>query len=82
MGLRDAFKSMRMKDPVDLDAQVVSVTDAPDGATHGSCVMNLVVQPTGMEGAVDRVHVRSGAGQEMAHPGTDAAGHRRSCRSR
>jgi Short C-terminal domain len=49
MGLMDAFKSMRMKDPVDVDAQVVSVTDAPDGATHGSCVMNLVVQPPGME---------------------------------
>jgi Short C-terminal domain len=49
MGLMDAFKSMRMKDPVDIDAQVVSVTDAPDGATHGSCVMNLVVQPPGME---------------------------------
>jgi Short C-terminal domain len=49
MGLMDAFKSMRMKDPIDVDAQVVSVTDAPDGATHGSCVMNLVVQPPGME---------------------------------
>jgi Short C-terminal domain len=49
MGLMDAFKSMRMKDPVDVDAQVVSVTDAPDGATHGSCVMNLVLQPPGME---------------------------------
>jgi Short C-terminal domain len=38
-----------MKDPVDVDAQVVSTTAAPDGATHGTAVMNLVVQPPGME---------------------------------
>jgi hypothetical protein len=48
MGLRDAFKSMRMKDPVDLDAQVVSVSEAPH-ATHGTAVMNLVVQLPGRE---------------------------------
>jgi hypothetical protein len=48
MGLRDAFRSMRMKDPVDCDAQVVSVSEAPH-ATHGTAVMNLVVQPPGME---------------------------------
>jgi hypothetical protein len=48
MGLMDAFKSMRMKDPVDLDAQVVSVSEPPH-ATHGTAVMNLVVQPPGRE---------------------------------
>jgi Short C-terminal domain len=49
MGLMDAFKSMRMKDPVDGTAEVVSTTAAPDGATHGSAVMQLVVQVEGME---------------------------------
>jgi Short C-terminal domain len=48
MGLRDAFKSMRMKDPVDIDAQVVSVSEPPH-ATHGTAVMNLVVQIPGRE---------------------------------
>lgn len=48
MGLMDAFKSIRMRDPVDLDAQVVSVSEPPH-ATHGTAVMNLVVQPPGME---------------------------------
>ena len=48
MGLMDAFKSIRMKDPVDLDARVVSVSEPPH-ATHGTAVMNLVVQPAGME---------------------------------
>lgn len=49
MGLMDAFKSMRMKDPVDVTAQVVSSSGAPDNATHGTAVMNLVVQLPGME---------------------------------
>jgi hypothetical protein len=48
MGLRDAFRSMRMKDPIDLDAQVVSVSEPPH-ATHGTAVMNLVVQLPGRE---------------------------------
>jgi Short C-terminal domain len=48
MGLMDAFKSMRMKDPVDVDAQVVSVSEPPH-ATHGTAVMNLVVQLPGQE---------------------------------
>ena len=55
MGLMDAFRSMRMKDPIDVDAQVVSTTAAPDGATHGTAVMNLVVQLPGMEAGVDEV---------------------------
>jgi hypothetical protein len=48
MGLMDAFKSMRLKDPVDLMAQVVSVSEPPH-ATHGTAVMNLVVQLPGAE---------------------------------
>jgi hypothetical protein len=48
MGLMDAFKSMRMKDPVDVVAQVVSVSEPPH-ATHGTAVMNLVVQLPGEE---------------------------------
>jgi hypothetical protein len=48
MGLMDAFKSMRMKDPVDVVAQVVSVGEPPH-ATHGTAVMNLVVQLPGEE---------------------------------
>lgn len=48
MGLMDAFRSIRMKDPVDVDARVVSVSEPPH-ATHGTAVMNLVVQPPGME---------------------------------
>lgn len=44
----DAFRSIRMKDPVDIDVQVVSVSEPPH-ATHGTAVMNLVVQPPGME---------------------------------
>ena len=39
---------MRIKDPVDLMAQVVSVSEPPH-ATHGTAVMNLVVQPPGGE---------------------------------
>jgi Short C-terminal domain len=46
MGLMDAFKSMRMKEPVDVMAQVVSVSEPPH-ATHGTAVMNLVVQLPG-----------------------------------
>lgn len=49
MGLMDAFKGMRIKDPVDVTAQVVSVSRAPHAATHGTAVMNLVVQPPGRE---------------------------------
>jgi hypothetical protein len=48
MGLRDAFKSIRMKDPVDVTAQVVSVSEPPH-ATHGTAIMNLVVQLPGRE---------------------------------
>lgn len=48
MGLMDAFKGMRISDPVDVDAQVVSVSRAPH-ATHGTAVMDLVVQPPGRE---------------------------------
>ena len=49
MGLMDAFKSMRMKDPVDVMAQCVSTTAAPESASHGNAQMNLVVQPPGGE---------------------------------
>jgi Short C-terminal domain len=46
---------MRMKDPVDVIAQVVSVTAAPtEGATHGTAVMNLVVQmPDGQAHSIE-----------------------------
>jgi hypothetical protein len=44
----DAFKSMRMKDPVDVIAQVVAVSEPPH-ATDGTAVMNLVVQLPGQE---------------------------------
>ena len=46
---------MRMKDPVDVTAQVVSVTAAPsEGATHGTAVMNLVVQmPDGQAHSIE-----------------------------
>ncbi|HEX2358751.1 MAG TPA: hypothetical protein VHH72_02935 [Solirubrobacterales bacterium] len=37
MGLMDAFKRMRMKDPIDVDARVVSVSEPPH-ATHGTAV--------------------------------------------
>lgn len=55
MGFKDAFRSMRMKDPVDVVAQVVSVTAAPtEGATHGTAVMNLVVQmPDGQAHSIE-----------------------------
>jgi hypothetical protein len=43
MGLMDTFKSTRMKDPVDVSARVVSVSEPPH-ATHGTAVMNLVVR--------------------------------------
>jgi Short C-terminal domain len=48
MGFRDALRSRRMKDPIDVDAQVVSVSEAPH-ATHGTAIMNLVVQLPGRE---------------------------------
>src|SRR5262245_34784113 len=46
---------MRMKDPVDVMAQVVSVTAAPtEHATHGTAVMNLVVQmPDGQAHSIE-----------------------------
>jgi Short C-terminal domain len=55
VGFKDAFRSMRMKDPVDVMAQVVSVTAAPtEGATHGTAVMNLVVQmPDGQAHSIE-----------------------------
>ena len=55
MGFKDAFRSMRMKDPVDVVAQVVSVSAAPtEGATHGTAVMNLVVQmPDGQAHSIE-----------------------------
>jgi Short C-terminal domain len=39
---------MRMKEPVDVMAQVISVSEAPH-ATHGTAKMNLVVQLPGRE---------------------------------
>jgi hypothetical protein len=55
VGFKDAFRSMRMKDPVDVMAQVVSVSAAPtEGATHGTAVMNLVVQmPDGQAHSIE-----------------------------
>jgi Short C-terminal domain len=47
--LGDSFKAMRMKDPVDGTAQVVSSTQAPDHATSANVKLNVVVQAEGME---------------------------------
>ncbi len=45
MGLFDGFK--RIKDPVRGSAQIVSSTQAPQGATSGNCRMHLVVSVPG-----------------------------------
>ena len=45
MGLLDAFK--RIKDPVRGSAQIVTSTQAPDGASSGNCRMQLVVSVPG-----------------------------------
>jgi hypothetical protein len=45
MGLLDGFK--RIKNPVRGSAQIVSMTQAPDGASSGNCRMQLVVSVPG-----------------------------------
>ena len=52
MGLLDGFK--RIKDPIRGSAQIVSSTQAPQGATSGNCRMHLVVSVPGHQAfAVD-----------------------------
>lgn len=46
--LGDAFKGMRIKDPVDGTAQVVGSTQPPDSATSGNVNLTLVVQAEGI----------------------------------
>jgi hypothetical protein len=49
--LGDAFKGMRIKDPVDGVAQVVGSTQPPDSATSGNVNLTLVVQAEGVPAA-------------------------------
>jgi hypothetical protein len=46
--LGDSFKAMRMKDPVEANAQVVGSTQAPENATSGNVNLTLVVQAEGV----------------------------------
>ena len=66
MGFKDAFRSKRMKDPVDVIAQVVSGSEAPH-ATHGRQHEPGGAEPDGQAHAIECTS--SGSGEKWPTPG-------------